>query len=243
MALVFAIGYCGIIVEDTLGFNKAGVALLLAVALWTIRASAGDADASEEVRRAPPAAAPAAPPCRAAPAWRQRAQAASRPARRGRARLPPPPRPPQPRAASLREAPPCVSAGGPLPGRGERDHILPAGRHDHRGGGQRARRLRPHHQAGGAARWRLRRCWAGAARALGARQGPRAPSSGLRAGLSQGCPRRGGPCAPARAAASPRPGPPSLSPPCAGPSAAATAPRCCGWWASSPSSCLACSTT
>lgn len=37
MWLVFALGYLGIIFEESLAFNKAGVGLLMAVALWTIR--------------------------------------------------------------------------------------------------------------------------------------------------------------------------------------------------------------
>ncbi|KAJ0984393.1 hypothetical protein J5N97_002749 [Dioscorea zingiberensis] len=37
MALVFAIGYAGIIFEESLAFNKSGVALLMAVSLWVIR--------------------------------------------------------------------------------------------------------------------------------------------------------------------------------------------------------------
>jgi hypothetical protein len=50
MALVFGIGYVGIIIEDTVGFNKAGVALVMSVSLWVIRASAGDSAAvSDEV--------------------------------------------------------------------------------------------------------------------------------------------------------------------------------------------------
>lgn len=37
MALVFSIGYAGIIFEESLAFNKSGVALLMAVSLWAIR--------------------------------------------------------------------------------------------------------------------------------------------------------------------------------------------------------------
>ena len=37
MVLVFAIGYAGIIFEESLAFNKSGVALLMAVCLWVIR--------------------------------------------------------------------------------------------------------------------------------------------------------------------------------------------------------------
>ena len=37
MAVVFVLGYCGIVFEESVVFNKAGVGLLLAVALWVIR--------------------------------------------------------------------------------------------------------------------------------------------------------------------------------------------------------------
>ncbi|XP_027163877.1 sodium/proton antiporter 2 [Coffea eugenioides] len=37
MALLFGIGYAGIIFEESLAFNKSGVGLLLAVSLWVIR--------------------------------------------------------------------------------------------------------------------------------------------------------------------------------------------------------------
>jgi len=37
MVLVFSIGYAGIIFEESLAFNKSGVALLMAVCLWVIR--------------------------------------------------------------------------------------------------------------------------------------------------------------------------------------------------------------
>lgn len=37
MVLVFAIGYAGIVFEESLAFNKSGVALLMAVCLWVIR--------------------------------------------------------------------------------------------------------------------------------------------------------------------------------------------------------------
>ncbi|CAN6223346.1 unnamed protein product [Urochloa humidicola] len=37
MVLVFAIGYAGIIFEESLAFNKSGVALLMAVCLWVVR--------------------------------------------------------------------------------------------------------------------------------------------------------------------------------------------------------------
>ena len=39
---VFVLGYAGIIVEEELAFNKAGVALVMAVSLWTVRSLAGD---------------------------------------------------------------------------------------------------------------------------------------------------------------------------------------------------------
>lgn len=39
MALLFCLGYAGIIAEDLLGFNKAGVALGTAVSLWIIRST------------------------------------------------------------------------------------------------------------------------------------------------------------------------------------------------------------
>ncbi|KAL7002850.1 Sodium/proton antiporter 1 [Sarracenia purpurea var. burkii] len=37
MALLFALGYAGIIFEESLAFNKSGVGLLMAVSLWVIR--------------------------------------------------------------------------------------------------------------------------------------------------------------------------------------------------------------
>ncbi|XP_019166216.1 PREDICTED: sodium/proton antiporter 1 isoform X2 [Ipomoea nil] len=37
MALLFAIGYVGIIFEESLAFNKSGVGLLMAVSLWVVR--------------------------------------------------------------------------------------------------------------------------------------------------------------------------------------------------------------
>ncbi|XVE66790.1 hypothetical protein DITRI_Ditri08aG0107400 [Diplodiscus trichospermus] len=37
MALLFAIGYAGIIFEESLAFNKSGVGLLMAVSLWVVR--------------------------------------------------------------------------------------------------------------------------------------------------------------------------------------------------------------
>jgi hypothetical protein len=37
MVLVFALGYAGIIFEESLAFNKSGVGLLMAVSLWVIR--------------------------------------------------------------------------------------------------------------------------------------------------------------------------------------------------------------
>jgi Citrate transporter len=39
---VFLLGYAGIIIEEELAFNKAGVALVMAVSLWTVRSLAGD---------------------------------------------------------------------------------------------------------------------------------------------------------------------------------------------------------
>lgn len=39
---VFVLGYAGIIVEEELAFNKAGVALVMAVCLWVVRSLAGD---------------------------------------------------------------------------------------------------------------------------------------------------------------------------------------------------------
>lgn len=37
MALVFGLGYAGIIFEESLAFNKSGVGLIMAVCLWVIR--------------------------------------------------------------------------------------------------------------------------------------------------------------------------------------------------------------
>ncbi|XP_021280484.1 sodium/proton antiporter 1 [Herrania umbratica] len=37
MALLFAIGYAGIIFEESLAFNKSGIGLLMAVSLWVVR--------------------------------------------------------------------------------------------------------------------------------------------------------------------------------------------------------------
>lgn len=49
MVLVCAgAGYVGIIVEESVGFKKAGVALLMAVSLWVIRATSGDPVATQE---------------------------------------------------------------------------------------------------------------------------------------------------------------------------------------------------
>lgn len=42
MVIVFILGYAGIIVEEELALNKAGVALVMAVSLWVIRSLAGD---------------------------------------------------------------------------------------------------------------------------------------------------------------------------------------------------------
>jgi hypothetical protein len=36
MSLLFTLGYIGIFVEEIVGLNKSGVALLMAVSLWTI---------------------------------------------------------------------------------------------------------------------------------------------------------------------------------------------------------------
>jgi hypothetical protein len=50
-ALIFAfvLGYAGIILEEELAFNKSGVALLMAVFLWTIRSLTGDHAAVRDV--------------------------------------------------------------------------------------------------------------------------------------------------------------------------------------------------
>lgn len=37
MAILFAVGYVGIIFEESLAFNKSGIGLLMAVSLWLIR--------------------------------------------------------------------------------------------------------------------------------------------------------------------------------------------------------------
>lgn len=37
MALLFGIGYAGIIFEESLAFNKSGIGLLMAVSLWVVR--------------------------------------------------------------------------------------------------------------------------------------------------------------------------------------------------------------
>ncbi|KAL9414622.1 hypothetical protein AB3S75_042980 [Citrus x aurantiifolia] len=42
MALLFGIGYTGIIFEGSLAFNKSGVGLLMAVSLWTVRSIAAN---------------------------------------------------------------------------------------------------------------------------------------------------------------------------------------------------------
>lgn len=42
LTAVFVLGYAGIIVEEELAFNKAGVALVMAVSLWVVRSLAGD---------------------------------------------------------------------------------------------------------------------------------------------------------------------------------------------------------
>jgi len=41
MALLFSLGYLGIFVEEVVGLNKAGVALVMAVSLWTIHSNGG----------------------------------------------------------------------------------------------------------------------------------------------------------------------------------------------------------
>eukprot|EP00775_Hariotina_reticulata_P008069 gene8070-8264_t len=48
MTLLFCLGYFGIIVEEFLGLNKAGVALLMAVSLWVIRSTSGEPGAMSE---------------------------------------------------------------------------------------------------------------------------------------------------------------------------------------------------
>lgn len=37
MAILFVLGYAGIIFEESLAFNKSGVGLLMAVSLWVVR--------------------------------------------------------------------------------------------------------------------------------------------------------------------------------------------------------------
>jgi len=49
MAAVFGAGYAGIIVEEALGLNKAGVALVMAAALWSIRQDAAPDTVLHEV--------------------------------------------------------------------------------------------------------------------------------------------------------------------------------------------------
>ena len=46
MALLFALGYLGIFVEEVVGLNKAGVALVMAVSLWTIYSNGGGVQVS-----------------------------------------------------------------------------------------------------------------------------------------------------------------------------------------------------
>lgn len=36
MSLLFGLGYLGIFVEEVVGLNKAGIALVMSVSLWTI---------------------------------------------------------------------------------------------------------------------------------------------------------------------------------------------------------------
>lgn len=45
MMLLFVLGYAGIIFEETVAFNKSGVALLMAAGLWTVRAFAAPSPA------------------------------------------------------------------------------------------------------------------------------------------------------------------------------------------------------
>lgn len=37
MAILFVVGYVGIVFEESLAFNKSGVGLLMAVSLWVVR--------------------------------------------------------------------------------------------------------------------------------------------------------------------------------------------------------------
>jgi hypothetical protein len=50
MALVFIVGYAGIIFEEFFSFNKSGVGLVMAVSLWTIRSLASSSAAGVELR-------------------------------------------------------------------------------------------------------------------------------------------------------------------------------------------------
>eukprot|EP00878_Enallax_costatus_P023894 GHUV01025453.1.p1 GENE.GHUV01025453.1~~GHUV01025453.1.p1 ORF type:complete len:345 (+),score=82.83 GHUV01025453.1:289-1323(+) len=52
MSLLFILGYVGIMVEELVGLNKAGVALLMAVSLWVIRSTGGDTQIDSEVSSA-----------------------------------------------------------------------------------------------------------------------------------------------------------------------------------------------
>lgn len=52
MAAVFCLGYAGIIAEDLIGFNKAGVALGTAVSLWVIRATGAGGGGEAELSAA-----------------------------------------------------------------------------------------------------------------------------------------------------------------------------------------------
>lgn len=47
MTLLFCLGYLGIFVEEVVGLNKAGVALVMAVSLWTIYSDSAGGQASE----------------------------------------------------------------------------------------------------------------------------------------------------------------------------------------------------
>jgi hypothetical protein len=47
MTLLFCLGYLGIFVEEVVGLNKAGVALVMAVSLWTIYSDSAGGQVSE----------------------------------------------------------------------------------------------------------------------------------------------------------------------------------------------------
>lgn len=63
MSLLFTLGYIGIFVEEIIGLNKAGVALVMAVSLWTIYSDG----AGGPVRQAGARITPAAVKLRSAP--------------------------------------------------------------------------------------------------------------------------------------------------------------------------------